>query len=388
MKYDFDRTIKRKGTHCEKWDELDSHFGMTGEGNLALWVADMEFAPPREVGQSLRDMLDKEIFGYFGDYTDYNNAVCQWMDKRHGWKVDPDWILCSHGIVMGVNTIVQAYLRPGDKVILNTPVYYPFFMAIENNGCHVLANKLVKESGKYVIDFDDLETKMAGGAKMMILCSPHNPGGRVWTKDELTKIAELCLKHDVMLVSDEIHQDLVFSPNRHTVMASLDNEVADKVITCTSATKTFNMAGTMTGNVIIKNQKLREQLWAQMSRIGMFQPNGFGPVAATAAYTHGQDWLDQLLDYLKINRDLIRERIKKMQGVEAMELEGTYLAWLDFAKMPMSMDEIVSRVQDKAKLALNHGPDFGPGGEKHLRLNFACPKAMIIEALDRLEAAF
>lgn len=388
MQFDFDEMIDRRGTHCEKWDSMEQRYGVPAEGGLAMWVADMEFRPPPEVGNAFARAAELGIYGYYGDDQSYRTAVVEWMKRRHSTVVEPEWICFSNGIVNAVNVAVQAYCDPGDTVIVQPPVYYPFFGAVSNNGCSIAYNRLVLEDGKYRMNFDDLEALCDQGARMLILCSPHNPGGRVWTRAELERLAGICLSRDVLIVSDEIHHDLVFEGHEHTMLAGLSSDIRQNTITCTSASKTFNLAGTMTGNVIVADPDLRARFRKQMGKSGLYGPNMFGPMAAEAAYTHGAPWLDALRRYLKTNHDLVADTARKMDGVVNMELEATYLAWLDFSGTGLSMDEVIRRVQEQARLALNHGNTFGPGGDTFMRLNFACPRRMLEDALDRLKRAF
>lgn len=388
MQFDFDEIIDRRGTHCEKWDSMKERYGVSPEDGLAMWVADMEFRPPREVGEAFIKAAESGIFGYYGDDRSYREAVAEWMRRRHRTPIHPDWICFSNGIVNAVNMAVQAFSQSGDTVIVQPPVYYPFFGAVTNNGCSIAHNRLVLEDGKYRMNFEELETLCRQGARMLILCSPHNPGGRVWTRDELERLAEICLSHGVLIVSDEIHHDLVFEGHTHTMLAGLSEDIRQSIITCTSASKTFNLAGTMTGNVIIADPVLRKRFRDQMGKSGLYGPNMFGPMAAEAAYTHGAPWLDALRQYLKTNHDLVAEAARKMVGVTNMELEATYLAWLDFSGTGLNMDEVIRRVQSEARLALNHGTTFGPGGDSFMRLNFACPREMLSDALGRLVQAF
>ena len=389
MSYDFDTIIDRRDTQCLKWDGMEVRYGVSPEDGLPMWVADMEFCPPPEVNEELRRAADHGIHGYPGDLVLYHDAIMNWMVRRHGWAVEPEWIFTTHGIVNAVNLLVQAFCEPGDQVVVQPPVYYPFFGAITANGCEVIKNQLVQVDGRYRMDLVELDRQTGPATRMLILCSPHNPGGRVWTRAELKELAEFCLERDILIVSDEIHHDLVYEGYPHTVLASLGPEVASQVITCTSASKTFNLAGTMTGNVIISNDSLRRRFQLQMARCGMHGPNSFGPLMATAAYNHGDKWLVDLLKYLQGNRDQVDRVVREsLPGVTSMPLEGTYLAWLDLWGTGLSMEEIVRRVQEDARLALNHGPTFGPGGELHMRLNFACSQSMLDEALDRLMSAF
>jgi len=389
MRYDFDTVIDRRGTHSEKWDGMKERYGVSPEDGLAMWVADMEFRPPPEVNEVIRHSADHGIHGYPGNLAPYHQAIVEWMDRRHGWAIQPEWIFTTHGIVNAVNLLVQAFCEPGDKVVVQPPVYYPFFGAVTANGCELVNNPLVQIDGRYRMDLKELDRMPGPAPRMLILCSPHNPGGRVWTRAELEKIAEFCLDRDILIISDEIHHDLVYKGYTHTVLASLGPEVGHQVITCTSASKTFNLAGTMTGNVIISNESMRRRFQLQMTRCGIHLPNRFGPLTATAAYNHGEQWLEDLLIYLQGNRDRVDRVVRdSLPGVASMPLEGTYLAWLDLWGTGLPMEEIVRCIQEEARLALNHGGTFGSGGDKRMRLNFACPRSMLDQALERLVGAF
>ncbi len=388
MQFDFDRIIDRRGTHCEKWDTMEEHYGVSPEDGLPLWVADMDFRPPQEVNDAFARAAEFGIHGYYGGDADYRAAVVEWLLRRHGATIAPEWICLTNGIVNGVNIAVQAYCSPGDTVILQTPVYYPFFGAVTNNGCQVGVNRLVLENGKYSMNFSELEELCDRGARMLILCSPHNPGGRVWSREELERVAEICLSRGVLIVSDEIHHDLVFDGHTHTMLAGISEEISQKIITCTSASKTFNLAGTMTGNMIIADPGLRARFKEQMGKCGLYDHNLYGPMAAVAAYTHGAPWLDALRRYLRGNFELVDKAARRMTGVTNMELEGTYLAWLDFSGTGLEKGEVIRRIQAEARVALSHGQAFGPGGEHFMRLNFACPRGMLEEALDRLVLVF
>jgi cystathionine beta-lyase len=389
VRFDFNEIIDRRGTHCEKWDSMEERYGVSPGDGIAMWVADMEFRPPPEVNEALRRSAEHGIHGYSGNLSAYYDSIVNWMARRHGWEIEPDWIVTTPGIVSAVNLLIQAFCGPGDKVLIQPPVYYPFFSAVTANGCRLSHNRLVNEDGRYRMDLEDLERRIDPDTRMIILCSPHNPGGRVWKRSELERVAEVCFSKNVLVVSDEIHHDLVYGSNTHTVLASLESEAAHRVITCTSASKTFNLAGTMTGNVIISDEGIREKFRAQVRRCGLGQPNSFGITAATAAYTHGEPWLEDLIVYLEKNRDRIDEACgRSLPGVISMPLQSTYLAWLDFSGTGLPMKEVIRRVQEEARLVLNHGSTFGPGGESFLRLNFACPRAILEEALDRLSGAF
>lgn len=389
MKYDFDTVIDRRGTHCEKWDAMESRYGVSPSDGISMWVADMEFKPPPEVNEAIRRAADHGIHGYPGGLDDYHASIAGWMERRHGWRVEPWWITATHGIVNAVNLLVQTFCSPGDKIVVQPPVYYPFFGAVTGNGCQLVQNRLVRSGERYEMDLDDLEVLIDAKTRLLILCSPHNPGGRVWKRVELERLAQLCVDRGVIIVSDEIHHDLVYEGYVHTVLASLGPEVSRRVITCTSASKTFNLAGTMTGNVIIPDDSLRRRFRKHLTSCGIHVPNSFGILAATAAYEHGEPWLEELLDYLQVNQQCISDVLEsRLPEIRHMPLEGTYLAWLDFSGTGLEMKEVVQRIQERARLALSHGYTFGPGGENFMRLNFACPRSMLDEALDRLVVAF
>lgn len=389
MPYDFDTVIDRRGTHCEKWDSMELRYGVSPLDGISMWVADMEFKPPPAVNEAIRRAADHGIHGYPGGLDDYHASISGWMGRRHGWRVEPEWIIATHGVVNAINLLVQTFCSPGDKVVVQPPVYYPFFGAVTGNGCELVSNRLVPAGGRYEMDLEYLADHLDSRTRMLILCSPHNPGGRVWEREELERLTRLCIDNGTIIVSDEIHHDLVYEGYVHTVLASLGPEVSRRVITCTSASKTFNLAGTMTGNVIIPDDSSRRRFVEHLSRCGIHVPNSFGILAATAAYDHGEPWLEELLVYLQSNQRRIREVLEnRLPEVKCMPLEGTYLAWLDFSATGLEMKEVVRRIQVEARLALSHGYTFGPGGENFMRLNFACPRSMLDEALDRLVGAF
>lgn len=386
--FDFDRQITRLGSHSVKWDGLASRFGAHAAGALPMWVADMEFQAPPVVNDALRAAVEHGIYGYYGDPSDYLAAIRGWMQRRHGWEIEESWILTTAGIVNGVNLAIQAFCRPGDGVILQQPIYHPFAPAIRNNGCHVVGNLLAYRDGRYEMDLDALAKAVDAKTRMLILCSPHNPAGRVWTKAELEALANFCIERDILIVSDEIHHDLVFD-GPHTVLANISPEIAAHTITFTSSSKTFNLAGGHTGNAIISDPSLRRRFQRQMERCGMMASNRFGYLMATAAYAGGDEWLDALLVYLKGNRDFIdRQVAERLPGVTSVKLDATYLGWLDFSGTGMEDAEIIRRFEHDAKVICNHGASFGPGGARFMRLNFACPRAMVEDAMDRIVGAF
>ncbi|RBO52348.1 aminotransferase [Rhodovulum sp. BSW8] len=385
----FDEIIDRRGTHSSKWDMMEPIYGVPAADGLAMWVADMDFRPPACVAEALRGMLDHGIFGYFGDDRAYKEAIGWWMQTRHGWKVDPAAIFTTHGLVNGTAVCVDAFTAPGDGVVLFTPVYHAFARVIRAAGRTVVECPLVNRGGRYEMDFAAYDAQMTGAETMVILCSPHNPGGRVWTRDELQGVADFAKRHDLVLVSDEIHHDLVYpGAPRHTVMDLVDDSVRDRLVMLTATTKSFNIAGTHTGNVIVPDPALRARFAARMAALGL-SANSFGMVMATAAYSpEGAGWIDALMTYLDGNRALFDEGINAIPGLSSMPLEATYLSWVDASGTGMSSEEFTRRVEADAKIAVNHGATFGTGGEAFLRFNIATPRARVAEAVERLQKAF
>lgn len=384
----FDEVIDRIGTHSAKWDKMESLFGVSPDGGLPMWVADMDFRPPDCVQEALQKMLDHGVYGYFGDDAAYLEAIGWWMKERHGWEVDPASVFTTHGLVNGTGLCIDAYTAPGDGVVLFTPVYHAFHKVIKAAGREVVECPLVMRDGRYEMDFDAYDALMTGKERLVILCSPHNPGGRVWSRAELKGVAEFAKRHDLILVSDEIHHDLVMPGHSHLPMALADPGVSERLVMMTASTKTFNIAGSHTGNVIIPGPDLRARFAERMAGLGI-SPNSFGLHMATAAYSpEGAAWVDALTVYLDGNRRLFDEMVNAIPGLRSMPLEATYLAWVDFAGTGMSAEEFTTRVEREARIAANHGPAFGQGGESWLRFNFATPRARVEEAGARLQKAF
>ena len=383
----FDDVIDRHGTHCAKWDSMEALYGVPASDGIAMWVADMDFRPPACVQKAVEDMAAHGVYGYFGDESDYKSAIQWWMQNRHGWTIDSDWIFTTHGLVNGTGMCLDAFTKEGDGIVLTTPVYHAFARTIKAAGRAVVECELALTDGRYEMDFDAWDAQMTGAETMFILCSPHNPGGRVWTRDELQGVANFCKRHDLILVSDEIHHDLVFSGHTHTPMAQF-RDITDRLIMMTATTKTFNIAGTHSGNVIIEDPKLRARFASRMMGLGI-SANSFGLSMATAAYSpEGAQWVDDLVAYIDENRMLFDEAINAIAGVTSMPLEATYLAWVDFSNTGMSRKEFTDRVQKAARIAPNHGPTFGAGGDSYLRFNLATPRSVVKEACDRLTDAF
>jgi cystathionine beta-lyase len=384
----FDEIIDRHGTHSSKWDMMEPIYGVPARDGISMWVADMDFRPPQCVSDAVAKMHAHGIYGYYGDEADYRAAICWWMQNRHGWAVDPTWIFTTHGLVNGTGLCVDTYTQPGDGVVLFTPVYHAFARVIKAAGREVVECPLKNNNGRYEMDFAAYDAQMTGAEKMLILCSPHNPGGRVWSRAELQGVADFARRHDLILVSDEIHHDLVMPGHSHIPMTLVDERILDRLVMMTATTKTFNIAGTHSGNVIIPDEALRARFARRMSALGI-SPNSFGLFMAEAAYSpEGAAWVDELIGYLDGNRQLFDATINDIPGLASMPLEATYLAWVDFSGTGMERAEYTRRVEQDARIAVNHGPTFGSGGEDFLRFNLATPRARVEEAVSRLKDAF
>jgi cystathionine beta-lyase len=383
----FDDIIDRHGSHCMKWDMMEKLYGVPQDTGLAMWVADMDFRPPQVVLDAVQGQVDHGVMGYFGDDSNYRAAIQWWMDTRHGWQVEADSIFTTHGLVNGTAMCVDTFSKPGDGVVLFTPVYHAFARVIKANDRRVVECELVQSDGRYEMDFDAYDAQLDGSETMLILCSPHNPGGRVWTRDELAGVAAFAKRHDLIIVSDEIHHDLVMPGHSHIPMAHIEG-IEDRLVMMTATTKTFNIAGSHVGNVIIADPDLRARFATRMMAMGI-SPNSFGLFTATAAYSpDGAAWLDDLVLYLDGNRKLFDDAVNAIPGLKSMPLEATYLSWVDFDGTGMSREDFTKRVQQDACIAVNHGPTFGTGGESWLRFNIATPRARVAEAAERLATAF
>ena len=383
----FDTTPDRRGSHSSKWDSMESIYSVSPDDGIAMWVADMEFQPPQCVQDAVKAMHDHGVYGYYGDEGDYRAAIQWWMSERHGWQIDPSWIFTTHGLVNGTALCIDAYTSTGDGVVLFTPVYHAFARVINAAGRHVVSCELANNAGRYEFDFDAYDAQMTGNERMLILCSPHNPSGRVWTKTELQAVAAFAKRHELILVSDEIHHDLTMPGYTHIPTAHIDG-ISDRLVTMTATTKTFNIAGGHAGNVIIKDPDLRARFGGRMAAMGI-SANSFGLFMATAAYSpDGAAWVDDLRAYLDGNRQVFDAGVNAIPGVKSMALESTYLAWVDFSGTGMSMEEMIERVQKNAKIAASHGPTFGLGGDNFLRFNIGTTRAQIEDAVARLQVAF
>jgi cysteine-S-conjugate beta-lyase len=387
--FDFDRVIERRGTHASKWDNIARLSGIESSDAIPMWVADMDFAAPPGVTSALTAETQHAIHGYYADTGSWAAALAGWMARRHGMPIDPSWVSPTPGIVSGLGLILQAVSAPGDEVVVFPPAYHAFRKIILANERRILDVQLIETEGRYSMDLDVLRGKLTPRTKAVFLCSPHNPGGTVWSVAELRALAELCVERELILVSDEIHCDLVYDGAKHTPTIAAAPEVANRLITCVSATKTFNLAGAHVGACITSNATLKRRLDARIGASGLGSYNRFGMIATEAAWRTGETWLDALLTYLAKNRDLFDARIQAaVPGARSMRLDATYLAWIDFSGTGLAPEEISTRIKNRARIFASPGEQFGPGGETWLRFNFATPRQIIAEALGRLEGAF
>ncbi len=384
-KYDFDTIYNRKGSGCFKSDALQMLFGK--EDLLSLWVADMEFAVAPEIQEALTERLKHPVFGYNFRLPAYYDSIINWIDKKYHWQIDKAWIINTPGIVTALNVAVIVFTSPGDKILVQTPVYDPFFKAVLENGRKLLTSSLKLSDGRYEIDFDDFEQKLKV-SKLFFLCNPHNPVGRVWTKDELLRIGNLCKKYKVIVVSDEIHADIVYSGYKHTAFASLE-DFADFTVTCYAPSKSFNLAGLCTSAIVIPEEKLRLTYHKYVQTMHLFLGNTFGITAFQAAYSRGDKWLSALLTYLEDNRDFLCDYFAThLSHLHMIKPEGTYLAWIDFRSLNVTDDNLFRILVDKAGLALSMGRTYGNDGKGFIRLNFGCPRSMLEIACERLYDTF
>jgi cystathionine beta-lyase len=387
MNTDFDEIINRVGTNSIKYD-FAAERGKPKD-TLPLWVADMDFKTPQAVTDALTKAVQHGIYGYSESKADYFKAVKQWFWEHFDWSIESEWLVKTPGVVFAISTAIRAFTEEGDAVLIQQPVYYPFSEAIVTNRRKLINNALVYENGAYHIDFDDFEEKIIKNrVKLFILCSPHNPVGRVWTKEELTRLGTICMKHQVTVVSDEIHADFTYPGQTHTIFASINEEFLKNTILCTAPSKTFNLAGLQVSNIFIADRALRRRFREEIIRTGYSQLNTMGLIACQAAYEHGAEWLEELKKYLEGNLEFVRsflsERICKVKLVDP---QGTYLIWLDFQELDLSEEELEDLIVNKAKLWLDHGSMFGEEGKGFQRINIACPRSLLKKALEQLENA-
>ncbi|AMM91880.1 MalY/PatB family protein [Peribacillus simplex] len=386
MKYNFDQEIRRLNTDCEKWDKLESQFGV--KDVIPMWVADMDFQSPQPIIEALKQRVEHGVYGYTLRPDSYMESIVSWLKRRHRWSIEKEWITHSPGVIPALSLAIQSFTQKGDKIIIQPPVYHHFARVIQANGREIVNNPLKLENGHYSIDFADLEAKMDSTVKMLILCSPHNPIGRVWSKEELTRLGQICMKHNILVVADEIHCDFVYKTHTHIPFASISEEFANHSLTCIAPSKTFNLMGVQTSSIIIPNQQLRDRYDRELNTLSIGSPNIFGVVALEAAYRHGEEWLDQLLEYLQGNLEFTLNYFSKsIPQIKVIQPEGTYLVWLDCRELGFSVKELDEFMLRKARVAMNEGLIFGMEGEGFMRLNIACPRSMLKNALDGIEKA-
>ena len=385
---EFDEIIDRRNTHSAKWDRMEKVYGVPSDGGLPMWVADTDFRAPQVVLDRLQAAIDHGVFGYVDNSDEFNAAIQWWMKNRHGWEVQADWIFTTTGIVNAVGMCLDAFTAPGDGIVVFTPVYHAFAKVINAAGRRVVELPMIEENGRHKMDFASYDALLDGSEKMVILCSPHNPGGTVWTKEELCQLGEFSKRHDLLLVSDEIHHDLVFPGEKHLPMPVADPSIIDRLLMLTAPSKTFNVAGLHTGNVIIQDEALRETFAARMRAINL-SGNSLGDFVLASAYSpEGAEWVDAQMAYLDENRKIFDAAVNSIPGLKSMPLQATYLSWVDFSDTGMSAEEFYRRVEQDAKIAINHGDTFGTGGESCARFNIGTQRARIEDACARLKKAF
>jgi cystathionine beta-lyase len=382
----FDELVDRRNTDCLKWDYCKQIFGK--DDILPMWVADMDFKSPRPIAQAIIRRAEHGIFGYTEESERLSDAVLGWLKRRHNWEIDSKWLTYSPGVVTSVNTAILAFTEPGDKILMQTPIYYPFYSSIKENERELVTNSLISRNGHYEIDYADLEEKLADNVRLMIFCSPHNPIGRVWTLDELKEVLRLCRKYNVIVVSDEIHSDLVYTGHKHIPIASLSEESLKNSVTLISPTKTFNIAGLSMSAAIIPDAELRKKFRSTLKKHGAGVLNLFGLEAAIAAYTKCEEWLNELLVYLEDNLNfLIQYFEENIPKIKVIRPEATYLAWLDCTDLPIPGEKLKAFFAHEAGVGLNDGATFGVEGHGFQRINFACPRPVLEEGLERIRNA-
>lgn len=381
MKYNFDEIVSRRRTNSYKWDAAHE------EDVLPMWVADMDFRTAPPVVEALRKRVEHGIFGYTKVPSAYYEAVINWFARQHGWQIEKDWIIYTSGVVPAISAVIKALTVPGDKVLVQTPVYNCFFSSIRNNGCDVIAVPLVYMNETYRIDFESLEDRVSDpGVKLMLLCNPHNPAGRVWTRQELTRIGEICFRHDVRVVADEIHCELTLPGHTYTPFASISKDFLMNSVTCISPSKAFNLAGLQIANIISADETMRLKIDKAININEVCDVNPFGVEALMAAYNEGEEWLEELKHYLSVNYNYLKAYFMEyLPQFPVVMLEGTYLVWVDCKILEKSSKEIVAALLEKERILVNEGSMYGEAGEGFIRINIACPRQVLIDGLNRLK---
>lgn len=386
--YNFDKVIERRGTASVKWDQVETMFGQADI--LPMWVADMDFEAPPAAIEAMKERAAHGIFGYTYRSPSYLEAVASWQERRHQWSFDRDWIVGCPGVVTALSILVELLTEPGDNVMIQVPVYHPFYRIISSHGRNIVANQLeLTESGRYELNLAEMERQIIEDkVKILILCHPHNPVGRVWTKEELTEIGNLCVKHGVFVLSDEIHGDIVYKGHKHIPFASLSDAIAKQTVACIAPSKTFNIAGLHSSLAIIADPELRERFNFRLQTFAISMENCFAQVAVEACYRQGEPWLEELLAYLQQNIDVMEQFVAdQLPGVKMYRPEGTYLAWFDCREISTDSEVLKDLMFNKARVAFNEGSMFGAEGAGFLRVNFGTPRSLLLEGLERFEKA-
>ena len=386
MKFNFDKIIDRTNNFSAKWSEMNKNFGTNNL--LPMWVADMDFLTAPCVMEALKDRLEQGIFGYTTRPSSYNESIVNWLDNRFSWKINQEWLMFSPAVITSISLLIQNLTQKNDKIMIQEPVYSPFHSIVESNERSLVISPLVKlDDGSYVMDYEDIEAKIKD-VKVFILCNPHNPVGRVWTREELTRLGEICLKHNVLVISDEIHSDIILKNHKHTPFASISKEFRENTITCMAPTKTFNLAGLQSSFLVISNPYYYEVMDKAFSILDIKRNNAFSLVATEAAYNYGEDWLYELIKYIEDNVDFAIDYIKNhMPQLKVKKPEGTYLLWVDFSNLNVDKKDLKNALINKGRIAFSDGSSFGIGGDGYYRINLACPRSMVLEGLKRIEFA-
>lgn len=386
MKFNFDKIIDRTNNFSAKWSEMNKNFGTNDL--LPMWVADMDFLTAPCVMEALKDRLEQGIFGYTTRPSSYNESIVNWLDNRFSWKINQEWLMFSPAVITSISLLIQNLTQKNDKIMIQEPVYSPFHNIVESNERNLVISPLVKlDDGSYVMDYEDIEAKIKD-VKVFILCNPHNPVGRVWTREELTRLGEICLKHNVLVISDEIHSDIILKNHKHTPFASISKEFSENTITCMAPTKTFNLAGLQSSFLVISNPYYYEVMDKAFSILDIKRNNAFSLVATEAAYNYGEDWLYELIKYIEDNVDFAIDYIKNhIPQLKVKKPEGTYLLWVDFSNLNVDKKDLKNALINKGRIALSDGSSFGIGGAGYYRINLACPRSMVLEGLKRIEFA-
>ena len=386
MSFNFNKIIDRTNNFSAKWSEMNKNFG--SNDLLPMWVADMDFLTAPCIMEALKDRLEQGIFGYTTRPSSYNESIVNWLDNRFSWKIKKEWLMFSPAVITSISLLIQNLTQKNDKIMIQEPVYSPFHNIVELNERDLVISPLIKlDDGSYIMDYEDIEAKIKD-VKIFILCNPHNPVGRVWTREELTRLGQICLKHNVIVISDEIHSDIILKNHKHIPFASISKEFCKNTITCMAPTKTFNLAGLQSSFLVMSNPYYYEVMDRAFSTLDIKRNNAFSLVATEAAYNYGEDWLDELIKYIEDNVDFAIEYIKThMPKLKVKKPEGTYLLWVDFNSLNVDEKDLKDALINKGKVALNSGSSFGIGGDGYYRINLACPRAMALEALKRIEFA-